>query len=83
MIFAQVNIAISLSISFFLSPNQGAFIHKIFKTHFNLFRIIVVKASHSISSAMITKSFLPLPSNCSKRGSKSFMLLIFQSVIRI
>jgi hypothetical protein len=83
IIFAQVKIAISFNISFFLSPNQGAFIHKIFKTHFNLFKIIVVKASHSISSAIITKSFLPLQSNSSKRGSKSFILFTFQSVIRI
>jgi hypothetical protein len=83
IIFAQVNIAISFKISFFLSPNQGALIHKIFKTHFNLFKIIVVSASHSISSAIITKSFLPLQSNSSSKGSKSFILLIFQSVIRI
>jgi hypothetical protein len=81
--FAHVKIAMSFNISFFLSPNQGALIHRTFKTHFNLFKIIVVRASQSISSAIITKSFLPFQSNSSKSGSKSFILLIFWSVINI
>jgi len=83
MILAQVKIAISFNISFFLSPNQGAFTPSMFNTHFNLFKIIVVNASHSISSAIITKSFFHSPSNCSKRGIKSFVDEIFPSVISI
>ncbi|WP_442760510.1 hypothetical protein, partial [Enterococcus italicus] len=46
-------------------PNQGAFIAKTFKIHFNLFKIIVVKASASISSAIITKSFFQACKSCS------------------
>jgi hypothetical protein len=83
IIFAQVKTAISFNNSFLLSPNQGALIAKTFKTHFNLFRIIVVKASPSTSSAIITKSFLPDCINCSKTGNKSFILEIFQSVNKI
>ena len=40
IIVAQVSVAISTNISFFLSPNQGAFIASTSKTHFNLFNII-------------------------------------------
>jgi hypothetical protein len=80
---AQVRIAISLRFSFFFSPKPGALIHKTFKTPFNLLRIIVVRASPSISSAIITRSFFQEFTSCSNRGRISFILEIFLSVMSI
>gem|GEM_PF-1467190 len=83
IIFAPVSIAISFNISFFLSPNQGDLIPSIFNTHFSLFKMMVVRASASISSAIITRSFFPSPRICSKSGTISFIEEILPSVIRI
>ena len=81
--FPPVRIAISASISFFLSPNPGAFSAKMEKEPRNLFTTNVASASPSTSSAMMINSFLPVPASFSKSGSTSFMVDIFLSVIKI
>ena len=65
-----VRIAISWSISFLLSPKPGAFTAAHLKVPRRLFRIMVVSASPSISSAMI-RSFLPILTICSSIGRMS------------
>jgi hypothetical protein len=76
-------IAISFRISFFLSPNQGALIAITFKAHLSLFKTNVVKASHSISSAIITISLFHFAASCSSIHNISLIELIFLSVIII
>jgi hypothetical protein len=81
--FAQVRTAKSFNISFFLSQNHGALIHKILNIHCALLIIIHGKASQSISSAIITKSLFPVDAICSNNFSISFKEDIFLSVINI
>jgi hypothetical protein len=81
--FAHVSIAISFIIAFLLSPNPGILTASTLSTHFNLLSIIVVRASHSMSSAIITRSFFPDCIRCSRRGRRSFIFDILLSVIRI
>jgi hypothetical protein len=81
--FAQVSIAISFTIDFLLSPNPGIFTASTFSTHLSLLRIMVVSASQSISSAIITRSFFPDCIRCSRSGRSSFILEILLSVMSI
>ena len=77
-----VRMAISFSISFLLSPKPGALTAAHLKVPLRLLRMMVVSASPSISSAMMT-SFLPACTTCSSRGRISWMEEIFLSVIRM
>jgi hypothetical protein len=80
---AQVTIAISFNISFLRSQNHGALMASTFNIHLILFRTRDASASHSISSAMITISFLPLAATHSRICKISLSDDIFLSVTRI
>jgi hypothetical protein len=80
---APLIIAISFNISFFLSPNHGAFTAKTLRTHLSLFKTNVVNACPSMSSAIITTSFVHAFAICSKLGSNSSTEDIFLSVINM
>jgi len=77
---AHVTIAISFNISFLRSPNHGALIAITLSIPLILFRTKEARASHSISSAMITISFLPLAATHSRICKISLSELIFLSV---
>ena len=77
-----VNIAISWSISFLLSPKPGAFTATHVKVPLNLLTTNVVIASPSTSSAIIS-NFLPCWTICSNIGSNSWIFEIFLSAINI
>lgn len=78
-----VRIAISRSISLRLSPKPGALTASTLRTPLSLLSIIVVSASHSIFSAIITRSFFPDPTSSSSTGRNSFIFEIFLSVMSI
>lgn len=80
---APVRIARSRSISFFLSPKPGALIPRTVRTHLSLLRMIPVRASPSISSAMMTSSRLPLCASDSRTPRISLSDEIFLSVMRM
>jgi hypothetical protein len=80
---AHVTVAISRNISFFLSPNQGALTVSTFNIPLILFNTSDAKASPSTSSAMITKSFLPVDATASNTCSISFIDEIFLSVTKM
>jgi hypothetical protein len=63
---AQVTVAISFKISFFLSPNPGALTATTLSIHLILLRISEAKASHSTSSAIKSISFFPVAAIDSK-----------------
>ncbi len=73
-----VNMAISSSIAFLLSPNPGALTADTFKAPLILLTTKVDSASPSTSSAIITKG-LPAFAVCSNIGNKSFIAEIFLS----
>ena len=77
-----VNIAISSSIAFLLSPKPGAFTAAIFSDPLNLFTTRVASASPSTSSAMTSKGF-PVWATGSNTGNKSFIAEIFLSYKRM
>ena len=77
-----VSIAISSSMALRLSPKLGALTATAVKVPLNLFKISVVRASPSTSSAII-KSFPETFTTCSKIGNISCMFEIFLSVIKI
>ena len=77
-----VRIAISLSISFLLSPYPGALTATTLNVPRSLFTISVVRASPSTSSAIIS-NLEPDCTICSKSGRISWIFEIFLSVIRI
>ena len=77
-----VRMAISWSISLRRSPKPGALTHTTFRVPRRRLTIRVDRASPSTSSAMIS-SFLPVFTTCSSRGSSSWMLEIFLSVMRM
>jgi hypothetical protein len=79
---AHVTIDISFNISFLRSQNHGALIARTFNIHLILFRTNEARASHSISSAIITISFLPLAATHSSICKISFKELIFLSVTK-
>ena len=77
-----VRIAISSSIALRLSPKPGALTAQVLSVPRMLFTINVASASPSMSSA-IMRSCLPVWATFSSNGSKSFMLEIFLSWIRM
>ena len=77
-----VRIAISSSIALRLSPKPGALTAQVLSVPRMLFTINVASASPSMSSA-IMRSCLPVWATFSSNGSKSFMLEIFLSWMRI
>ncbi len=79
---APVRMAISLSISFFLSPNPGALTAVILSTPLSLLSTKVESASPSISSAMI-RSGRPLCCTCSSIGTRSLSEVSLLSVKRM
>ncbi len=79
--FPPTTIAMSSSVSFFLSPYPGALTAKILNVPRNLLTTKVARASPSTSSAIITSSFFPLWASFSRSGKISLMLEIFLSVI--
>ena len=78
MTVPPVNIAISSSIAFLLSPNPGALHAAALTIPLKLLTTRVANASPSISSAII-RSGLPAFATDSKSGSKSLILEIFLS----
>ena len=68
--------------AFLLSPKPGALTATQLNTPFSLLTMMVVSASPSMSSEMMS-SFRPFLRTCSKRGRISCTLLIFLSVMRI
>ena len=79
---APVMVAMSMSISLRRSPKPGALTQTQVKVPRSLLRIRVARASPSTSSAMTSRG-LPAWATCWSRGSSSWMLEIFLSVIRI
>ena len=77
-----VNIAISSSIAFLLSPKPGALHAAALTIPLKLFTTSVASASPSMSSAIIRRG-LPAFATDSRRGSKSLMFDIFLSNKRI
>ena len=77
-----VNIAISSSIAFLLSPKPGALQAAAFTIPLRLLTTKVASASPSMSSAII-KSGLPAFATDSSKGNKSLILEIFLSNKRI
>ena len=73
-----VNIAISSSIAFLLSPKPGALTAAILSDPLNLFTTRVARASPSTSSAITSKG-LPVWATGSNTGNKSFIAEIFLS----
>ena len=77
-----VNMAISSNMAFLLSPKPGALTAAIFSDPLILFTTRVASASPSTSSAIINNG-LPDCATGSKTGSKSFILEIFLSCIKM
>ena len=77
-----VNMAISSNMAFLLSPKPGALTAAIFRDPLILFTTRVASASPSTSSAIINNG-LPVCATGSKTGSKSFILEIFLSCIKM
>ena len=77
-----VNIAISSSIDFLLSPKPGALTATTFKPPLNLFTTKVARASPSTSSAIIKNGLLDCTTD-SNRGTIGCKLVNFFSVIKI
>ena len=77
-----VSMAISSNMAFLLSPKPGALTAAIFKDPLILFTTRVASASPSTSSAIINNG-LPVCATGSKTGSKSFILEIFLSCIKM
>jgi hypothetical protein len=77
-----VRMAMSSSMALRRSPKPGAFTAQAFSVPRSLLTTRVASASPSTSSAMIS-SGLPERAICSSSGSRSFMLLIFFSWIRM
>ena len=82
MALPPVRIEMSSSIALRRSPKPGAFTAQAFSVPRSLLTTSVASASPSTSSA-ITSSGLPARAICSRSGSRSFMLLIFFSWIRM
>ena len=78
-----VNVAMSCKISLRRSPKAGALTATTLSTPLSLLSISVPSTSPSISSAIISRSFLPACANCSSTGRNSCIELIFLSVIKI
>ena len=82
MALPPVRIEISSSIALRRSPKPGAFTAQTLSVPRSLLTTSVARASPSTSSE-ITSSGLPARAICSRIGSRSFMLLIFFSWIRM
>ena len=80
--FPPVRIAMSSSMALRRSPKPGALTAEAFSVPRSLFTTRVASASPSTSSATIS-SGLPLRAICSSSGSRSFMLEIFFSWMRM
>ena len=82
MALPPVRVAMSSSMALRRSPKPGALTAAHCSVPRSLFTTRVARASPSTSSAMIN-SGLPILAICSRRGSRSFIELIFFSWIRM
>ena len=80
---APVRTAISCSMALRRSPKPGALTATTFSMPRSLFSTRVARASPSISSAMITRSRLPIWTSFSRIGTMSAAAEIFLSWIRM